>query len=111
MATHSSILVWENHRGAWWATIHGGPKESDTTEHTHTHTQATTSTSIHEVWFVDKRTQSSKGISPSPKAQEPGVVLFKGKKKCCPVSSRKQIHVSSTLLFYAGPQQVSVHPH
>ena len=79
--------------------------------HTHTHTQATTSTSIHEVWFVDKRTQSAKVISPSPKAQEPGVVLFKGKKKCCPISSREQIHVSSTLLFYAGPQQVSVHPH
>jgi len=79
--------------------------------HTHTHTQAKTSTSIHEVWFVDKRTQSAKVISPSPKAQEPGVVLFKGKKKCCPISSREQIHVSSTLLFYAGPQQVSVHPH
>ena len=24
-------------RGAWWATVHGGHKESDTTEHTHTH--------------------------------------------------------------------------
>ena len=22
-------------RGAWWATLHGGAKESDTTEHTH----------------------------------------------------------------------------
>ena len=25
-------------RGAWWATVHGVTKESDTTEHTHTHT-------------------------------------------------------------------------
>ena len=23
-------------RGAWWATVHGGHKESDMTEHTHT---------------------------------------------------------------------------
>ena len=33
------------HRGAWWATVHGVTKESDTTEqltHTHTHT-----------WFVE----------------------------------------------------------
>ena len=74
-------------RGAWWVTVHGGPKESDTTEHTHTHThthtQATTSISIHEVWFVNKRTQRAKGIRPSPKAQEPGELLFKGKKKKC----------------------------
>ena len=27
-------------RGAWWATVHGGHKESDTTERTHTHTHA-----------------------------------------------------------------------
>ena len=26
-------------RGAWWASVHGGHKESDMTEHTHTHTQ------------------------------------------------------------------------
>ena len=28
MATHSSILTWENptDRGAWWATAHGLPK-------------------------------------------------------------------------------------
>ena len=28
MATHSSILAWENSksRGAWRATVHGGPK-------------------------------------------------------------------------------------
>ena len=34
MATHSSILAKENplDRGAWWATVHGGHKESDTTE-------------------------------------------------------------------------------
>ena len=44
---HSSILVWENHRGAWWATVHGGPKESDTTEHTHTHTHTHTSNNQH----------------------------------------------------------------
>ena len=25
-------------REAWWATVHEGCKESDTTEHTHTHT-------------------------------------------------------------------------
>ena len=24
-------------RGAWWATVHGGRKELDTTEQTHTH--------------------------------------------------------------------------
>ena len=34
MATHSSILAWRNSmdRGAWWATVYGGHKESDTTE-------------------------------------------------------------------------------
>ena len=34
MATHSSILAWmiPMDRGAWWATVHGGHKESDTTE-------------------------------------------------------------------------------
>ena len=26
-------------RGAWWATVHGGHKESDPAVHTHTHTQ------------------------------------------------------------------------
>ena len=25
-------------RGAWWATVHGVARESDTTERTHTHT-------------------------------------------------------------------------
>ena len=34
---------WENpmDRGAWWVTVHGGPKELDTTEqlNTYTHTQ------------------------------------------------------------------------
>ena len=31
MATHSSILAWENlmDRGAWWATAHGVAKELD----------------------------------------------------------------------------------
>ena len=34
MATHSSILAWmiPMDRGAWWATVHGAHKESDTTE-------------------------------------------------------------------------------
>jgi len=34
MATQSSILAWRFHmdRGAWRATVHGGCKESDTTE-------------------------------------------------------------------------------
>ena len=34
MATHSSILAWmiPMDRGAWWATVRGGHKESDTTE-------------------------------------------------------------------------------
>ena len=34
MATHSSILAWENpmDRAAWQATVHGGLKESDMTE-------------------------------------------------------------------------------
>ena len=34
MATHSSILAWRTPqtRGAWWATVHEGPDESDTTE-------------------------------------------------------------------------------
>ena len=33
MATHFSILVWENPmvRGPWWAAVHGVTKESDTT--------------------------------------------------------------------------------
>ena len=33
MATHSSILAWRTplDRGAWWATVHGVAKESDTT--------------------------------------------------------------------------------
>ena len=36
MATHSSILAWRipMDREAWWATVHGGCKESDMTEHT-----------------------------------------------------------------------------
>ena len=36
MATHSSILAWENpmNRGAWRATVRGVAKELDTTEHT-----------------------------------------------------------------------------
>ena len=35
MATHSSILAWRVpiDRGAWWATVHGGHKELDMTEH------------------------------------------------------------------------------
>ena len=34
MATHSSILTWRIPMGreAWWATVHLGCKESDTTE-------------------------------------------------------------------------------
>ena len=34
MATHSSVLAWRipMDRGAWWATAHGGCRESDTTE-------------------------------------------------------------------------------
>ena len=34
MATHSSILAWRvpPDRGAWWATVHWGHKESDTAE-------------------------------------------------------------------------------
>ena len=31
MATHSSMLAWEIDRGAWWATVHGAAKESQTT--------------------------------------------------------------------------------
>ena len=35
MATHSSILAWRipMDRGAWWAAVHGGHKESDATKH------------------------------------------------------------------------------
>ena len=34
IATHFSILAWRisMDRGAWWATVQGGRKESDTTE-------------------------------------------------------------------------------
>ena len=34
MATHSIILAWRipMDRGAWWATVYGGHKESDSTE-------------------------------------------------------------------------------
>ena len=37
MATHSSILAWENlmDRGAWWATAHGVAKELDMNEYSH----------------------------------------------------------------------------
>ena len=31
MATHSSMLAWEIDRGAWWSTVHGAAKESQTT--------------------------------------------------------------------------------
>ena len=33
MATHSSILAWDNpmHRRAWWAIVNGVAKESDMT--------------------------------------------------------------------------------
>ena len=37
LATHSSILAWRKNpmgSGAWWATVHGGAKELDTTEET-----------------------------------------------------------------------------
>ena len=39
MATHSSILAWRIPwtRGAWRATVHGGHKESDTTEQLSSH--------------------------------------------------------------------------
>ena len=32
MATHSSILAWQNptDRGTWWTTVHGVSKELDT---------------------------------------------------------------------------------
>ena len=34
MATHSSMLAWRipMDRGTWWATVHGVPKEWDTTQ-------------------------------------------------------------------------------
>ena len=32
MVTHSSILAWRIHIDYWRATVHGGHKESDTTE-------------------------------------------------------------------------------
>ena len=37
MATHSSILAWKNpmDRGAWWAPVHGGRKETGMTERLH----------------------------------------------------------------------------
>ena len=52
-------------RGAWWATVHGVTKESDTTEqlthtHTHTHTQemviAYKESPHHEVLFEAVKT-------------------------------------------------------
>ena len=41
MATHSSILAWRipMDRGAWWATVHWGRKESDMTEQLSTQVQ------------------------------------------------------------------------
>ena len=38
-ATHSSILAWANptDRGAWWATVHGVTKGSDTTDRLSAH--------------------------------------------------------------------------
>ena len=40
MATYSSILSWRipMDRGAWWVTVHGGRRESDTTEQLSKHT-------------------------------------------------------------------------
>ena len=37
MATHCSTLAWTSpmDRGAWWARVHKGQKESDTTEAMH----------------------------------------------------------------------------
>ena len=42
MATHISILAWRIpvDRGAWQATVHGGHKESDTTERLSTATRS-----------------------------------------------------------------------
>ena len=42
MATHSNILAWRIlvDRGAWWATVHGGGKESDTAERVRTYTHS-----------------------------------------------------------------------
>ena len=37
----SSCLENSMDRGAWWATVHGVAKESDTAEHTHLHTPET----------------------------------------------------------------------
>ena len=40
-------------RGAWQATVHGGCKESDTTERTHTHTHSPCLESQHSLVFSD----------------------------------------------------------
>ena len=37
-AIHSSVLAWRiTRRGAWWATVHRGHKESDMSERLNTH--------------------------------------------------------------------------
>ena len=48
MATQSSILAWRIRmdRGAWWATVHGGHKESDMTEQLSTAQHRLTPTSL-----------------------------------------------------------------
>ena len=43
MATHSSMPAWRipMDGGAWWATVHGGRQESDSTEELSMHTENT----------------------------------------------------------------------
>ena len=50
MATHSSILAWRipMGRGAWWATVYGLAKESDTAEQLKTTTLIWDSTVLPE---------------------------------------------------------------
>ena len=44
------------HRGAWWATVHGVTKESDTTEQlTHTHTHVVCWRCTEEYWWTKLR--------------------------------------------------------
>ena len=58
MAIHSSILAWgiPMDRGTWRATVHGGHKKPDTTEHTRTHSSTHKQTaSYFPVTFKNKK--------------------------------------------------------
>ena len=69
------------YREAWWATVHGGHKESDITErvHTHTHTHMHTHTHAHTHAHAHTHTHRARFIKLKPfclKGRSLGLSLY-----------------------------------